>query len=555
MNEGRTRSRLNSPDATPARGNGPSPKTERSRTRTEEPPEAQIRQILAAMDAFRDGDFSVRLPTNWSNTNARLSAAFNQTIAQKQRMSEEVVRLTESVGKQGRLRQRISLPGGIGGWAAEADAVNTLIDDLVRPTTEIARTIGAVAKGDLAESMDLEVDGRELKGEFLRSAKLVNAMIQQLAAFISEADRRKDEFLATLAHELRNPLAPIRNAVQILRAQGAADPASRKLQDIIDRQIGQMARIVDDLLDVSRISRGKLELRKGRVTLQQVLQGAVETSRPLIDQSHHHLEVRMPAKPLVLDADLTRLSQVFANLLNNAAKFTQTQGRIQLVAEERGAEVVVSVIDSGVGIPAPQMANLFDLFSQGEAARRLSGGGLGIGLSLVKQLVELHQGRVTARSDGPGQGSEFTVHLPLARDQSAPCPPDATPARQRTADRRLRVLVVDDSEDAALTLATLLELAGYEPHLAHDGEQALAVAEACRPDVVLLDIGLPKLSGNEVCWRLRQQDWGRHMTVIALTGWGQEQDRRRTTEAGFNHHLVKPADPAALLKLLGEVEV
>ena len=475
------------------------------------------------MEAFRDGDFSVRLPTQWSSTNARLAAAFNQTIAQQQRMSEEVARLTESVGQAGPIASTYIAPWGVGGWAAEADAVNTLIDDLVRPTTEIARTIGAVAKGDLAESMDLEVDGRALKGEFLRSAKLVNTMIQQLAVFTSEvkgladaapgfiwstdaqgrftfmsrrfevftglpfeelrsggwqrvlhpddceigtrhfldairnraplngrmrlrradgayrwiessavplldeqadssasfrgligvsmdisdlvcaeqalreADQRKDEFLATLAHELRNPLAPIRNAVQILRTQGGADASSRKLQDIIDRQTEQMARIVDDLLDVSRISRGKLELRKGTVTLQQVIQGAVETSRPLIDQSHHQLEVVMPAKPLVLDADLTRLSQVFANLLNNAAKYTEAAGRIKLVAEERGAEVVVSVIDSGVGIPAQQMANLFDLFSQGEGERRRSAGGLGIGLSLVKQLVELHQGHVTAK--------------------------------------------------------------------------------------------------------------------------------------------------------------
>ncbi len=371
---------------------------------------------------------------------------------------------------------------------------------------------------------------------------------------LREADQRKDAFLATLAHELRNPLAPIRNAVHILRTQGSPDTASRKLQDIVDRQVGQMARMVDDLLDVSRISRGKLELRRERVTLQQVIQGAVETSRPLIDQNRHQLEVVLPAKPLYLNADLTRLSQVFANLLNNAAKYTEASGRIKLLAEEHGAEVVVSVIDSGVGIPARQMANLFDLFSQGDNERRLAGGGLGIGLSLVKQLVELHQGRVMAQSEGPGCGSQFRVHLPLAEDQSAVSPPEAAAPGQRSTAKRRRILVVDDSEAAALTLGTLLELSGYEPHLAHDGEQALAVAEACRPDAVLLDIGMPKLSGYEVCRRIRQQDWGRQVTVIALTGWGQEQDRRRTAEAGFNHHLVKPADPVALLKLLDGLE-
>jgi CheY-like chemotaxis protein len=280
----------------------------------------------------------------------------------------------------------------------------------------------------------------------------------------------------------------------------------------------------------------------------------VETSRPLIDQSHHQLEVLLPDKPLVLDADLTRLSQVFSNLLNNAAKYTEDSGRIRVVAKERGAEVIVSVTDSGVGIPSRQMTNLFELFSQGDGERRRSAGGLGIGLSLVKQLVELHQGHVTAKSEGPGHGSEFTVHLPLALDQTLPSDSNAAPTAQRSPDTRLRILVVDDSEDAALTLATLLELAGYELHVAHDGEQALAVAEACRPDVVLLDIGLPKLSGYDVCRGFRQQAWGQQMTVIALTGWGQDQDRRRTTEAGFNHHLVKPADPTALLKMLDGIK-
>jgi PAS domain S-box-containing protein len=372
---------------------------------------------------------------------------------------------------------------------------------------------------------------------------------------LREADRRKDEFLATLAHELRNPLAPIRNAMQVLRAQSCSQETAVKLRNVIERQIRQMARLVDDLLDVNRISRGKLELRKERVTLQQVVQGAVETSRPLIDQNDHQLEVSLPTEAVVLDADLTRLSQVFANLLNNAAKYTEASGHIRLVAEQRGPEVAVSVIDSGVGIPAQQMANLFELFSQGEGEQRRVGGGLGIGLSLVKQLVELHRGRVTAKSEGPGTGSEFTVHLPLATDQSAPAPPDSLPTITRSAAGRCRILVVDDSEDAATTLGTLLELAGYELSLAHDGEQALAVAEAYRPHVVLLDIGMPKLDGYEVCRRLRKLDWGRQATIIALTGWGQDQDRRRSTQAGFNHHLVKPADPTALLKMLDEVAV
>ena len=224
------------------------------------------------------------------------------------------------------------------------------------------------------------------------------------------------------------------------------------------------------------------------------------------------------------------------------------------MAEPCGSEVVVSVIDSGVGIPSGQLANIFELFSQGEGERGRSGGGLGIGLSLVKQLVELHRGRVTARSEGPGQGSEFRVHLPLALDQSMPARAKGAGVSAAAAASALRILVADDSEDAAHTLATLLEISGYELHIAHDGEQALAVAESCRPDVVLLDIGMPKMNGYEVCRRFRECDWGRHMTVIALTGWGQDQDRRRTAEAGFNHHLVKPADPAALLRMLAQLE-
>jgi PAS domain S-box-containing protein len=371
---------------------------------------------------------------------------------------------------------------------------------------------------------------------------------------LRETDRRKDQFLATLAHELRNPLAPIRNAVQILRNQTATDTPARKLQDIIERQVSQMARMVDDLLDVSRISRGRLELRRTQVSLQQVVQAAVETSRPHIERQRHRLELMLPAEPLMLDADLTRLSQVFANLLNNAAKYTDAMGLIRLKAQVRDGEVVVEVSDNGAGIPQHQMENLFELFSRGDGEDRQAGGGLGIGLALVKQLVELHRGRVTAKSDGPGKGSAFTVSLPLttrARVQSeveapAPAPRAATPS--------LRVLVVDDSEDAVLTLSMMIQGSGYTTEVAHDGEEALAVAENYRPDVMLLDIGMPKMDGYEVCRRLRQSDWGRKIIVIALTGWGQAQDRRATAAAGFNLHLVKPADPVKLLGMLGQLE-
>jgi signal transduction histidine kinase len=448
------------------------------------------------------------------------------------------------------LRSKVAIFANLYRQARELERMNQ------RLTDESTERLAAQRRlQELNRTLEQRVKSRTR--ELLERTEVLEAAQQQLRAAeqtLREADQRKDQFLATLAHELRNPLAPIRNAVQILRAQAAPDTPSRDLQEIIDRQIGQMARLVDDLLDINRISRGKLELRTAPVTLEQVIQGAVETSRPLIDLHQHRLEVSLPEEPLVLDGDLTRLSQVFANLLNNAAKFTQGPGTIQLSAERIGHEVMVSIIDSGVGIPTSQMANIFELFSQGGVEKGSTGGGLGIGLSLVKQLVELHHGRVTARSEGTGRGSEFRVYLPLASEQQLPAASQPSAQKRDSAAAPLRILVVDDSEDAAHTLATLLEISGYEMHIAHDGEQALAVAESCRPDVVLLDIGMPKLNGYEVCRRFRELDWGRRMIVIALTGWGQDQDRQRTADAGFNHHLVKPADPAALLQMLSGLQ-
>ena len=448
------------------------------------------------------------------------------------------------------LRSKVAIFANLYRQARELERMNQ------RLTDESTERLAAQRRlQELNRTLEQRVKSRTR--ELLERTEVLEAAQQQLRAAeqtLREADQRKDQFLATLAHELRNPLAPIRNAVQILRAQAAPDTPSRDLQEIIDRQIGQMARLVDDLLDINRISRGKLELRTAPVTLEQVIQGAVETSRPLIDLHQHRLEVSLPEEPLVLDGDLTRLSQVFANLLNNAAKFTQGSGRIQLSAERIGYEVMVSIIDSGVGIPTSQMANIFELFSQGGVEKGSMGGGLGIGLSLVKQLVELHHGRVTARSEGTGRGSEFRVYLPLASEQQLPAASQPSAQKRDSVATPLRILVVDDSEDAAHTLATLLEISGYEMHIAHDGEQALAVAESCRPDVVLLDIGMPKLNGYEVCRRFRELDWGRRMIVIALTGWGQDQDRQRTADAGFNHHLVKPADPAALLQMLSGLQ-
>ena len=377
--------------------------------------------------------------------------------------------------------------------------------------------------------------------------------LQRAQAALKEADRSKDEFLATLAHELRNPLAPIRNALQILKAKGPPDPELQWARDVIDRQVQLMARLLEDLLDVSRISRNKLELRKERVELADVVEAALETSRPLIEAGGHEFTVTLPPEPIHLEADPVRLAQVFANLLNNAAKYTEDGGRIRLTAERHEGDVVVSVKDNGIGIVAEMLPRIFEIFSQSNRALARSQGGLGIGLSLVKGLVELHGGSIEVRSDGADRGSEFVVRLPVAAETPGREPARPGEDEQPKPVTKRRILIADDNRDSADSLAMLLKIMGNEVGTAYDGEQAVEAAEALRPDVVLLDIGMPKLNGYDACRRIREQPWGRGMFLIALTGWGQEEDRRRTEEAGFNHHIVKPVDPAALMKLLASL--
>jgi signal transduction histidine kinase/ActR/RegA family two-component response regulator len=372
---------------------------------------------------------------------------------------------------------------------------------------------------------------------------------------LREGDRRKDEFLAMLAHELRNPLAPIRTAAQVLRLKGPAEPELELAQNVIDRQVQQLTRLVDDLLDLSRVSRGKIDLQLEPVALADVVARAVEISRPLIDARKHHLEVSLPEEAVQVEGDPARLAQVVSNLLNNAAKYTEEGGRVWLTVElanelpQRPREVLLRVRDTGVGVAADMLPNIFQMFTQVRGSVSRSEGGLGIGLSLVRSLVELHHGSVTALSDGLGRGSEFIVRLPLLE---APAPiPDAgkQPTRIRKASPR-RILVVDDNRDAADTLALLLRMNGHEVHTAYDGPTALDVARAQPPDVVLLDIGLPGASGLEVARRMRQDLGLNDALLVALTGYGQDEDRRRSEEAGFNAHLVKPVDLDALHDLL-----
>jgi signal transduction histidine kinase/CheY-like chemotaxis protein len=366
---------------------------------------------------------------------------------------------------------------------------------------------------------------------------------------LEEADRRKDEFLATLSHELRNPLAPIRNAAEVMAAPNLSEDKLLWARRVIQRQVKHMAWLLDDLLDVARITQGKLQLKRDLVTLPGIVDTAVETARPLLESRNHKLQVKLPAEQVVLDADALRVSQILANLLTNAAKYTDPGGRIELRAEIEGELLRMSVKDNGIGIPGKALPELFTLFSQVEASAARSEGGLGIGLALVKGLVELHGGTVAADSAGSGQGSEFIVHLPLVPPSlaaSAKLVPDKPSVR--AVGRR--VLIADDNRDAADSLATLLQLSGHEVRVAYGGAAALSLAQTFRPEFALLDIGMPDLNGYRVAEALRAEPWGAAPYLVALTGWGQDEEKRKALAAGFDAHLTKPIELEQLTRLL-----
>ena len=367
---------------------------------------------------------------------------------------------------------------------------------------------------------------------------------------LKEADRRKDEFLAMLAHELRNPLAPIRNAAQVLKLIIPSDANQQWAREIIERQTQHLTRLVDDLLDVSRITQGKVKLAREPLDLTTVIHRAVETSRPLIDARHHQLTVTLAPDSLRVEGDPTRLVQVVGNLLNNAAKYTDEGGRIELEAAREGQEAVVRVRDNGMGLPADLLPHVFDLFTQADRSLDRSQGGLGIGLTLVRQLVEMHGGRVEAKSEGPGHGSEFTLRLPLSQAAGATQTDPSAAGQARQGGRALKILVVEDNVDSAEMLAFMLRLGGHDIRIAHNGAEALEAAHAFAPQIVLCDIGLPGMNGYEVAARLRGQTAFNRMPLIALTGYGQDEARRRAREAGFDYHLTKPVEPEALAALL-----
>ena len=450
--------------------------------------------------------------------------------------------------------------GGLGPGLL-ATALSGLVADYLftpeRHSFQIATLSGAVALGVmiftgvllslLCESLHRIRRSLEAEQENLRQSVELQRQMQDA---LTESDRRKDEFLATLAHELRNPLAPVRNAIHILRARMPPTPELQWARDVIDRQVTQMTRLIDDLMDVSRITRGTFELRREHVLLDEVIRVAVETSRPIIDAAGHQLVVSLPPEAINLDADIIRLAQVFSNLLNNAAKYTGPGGRITVTAELDGNVVSVAVQDSGIGIPAAMLKEVFEPFTQLDNSLERTRGGLGIGLALARRLVEMHGGVIEAQSSGAGQGSRFVARLPVSAQQNVVRPVAQEVRGPASVVGGRRILVADDNYDSATSLSILLNDAGYEVRTAGDGVQALETAAQFRPDVALLDIGMPKLNGYEVARQIRNQPWGRHVLMIALTGWGGADHRRQTAQAGFDHHLTKPVDPAALTRLL-----
>jgi signal transduction histidine kinase len=414
---------------------------------------------------------------------------------------------------------------------------NTLLQaEKTRELEELNHTLQQI-------NSDLEHSNRALQAEVAERARIELAL--------KEADRHKDEFLAMLAHELRNPLAPIFNAIQIMRRKPLNDPQLAWSRDVIARQLGHLTRLVDDLLDVSRITRGKINVSREPIELALIVSRAIETVQPMLTEKRHELVLDVTDR-LKVHGDLTRLTQVIGNVLGNAAKYTDPGGRISLQARGDGVHVEIRVRDNGIGIPKEHLPTVFGLFTQLERATDRTQGGLGIGLALVRKLVELHDGTVTAHSEGVGCGSEFVVRLPRLIEQPAvnDLSENALGNGMEALKPGRRILVADDNQDALESLATLLEINGHEVHTAADGMQAYEVAARCRPDVVLLDLGMPRLDGYEVARRIRSEEWGKHTVLVALTGWGQEEDRRRTREVGFDSHLVKPLDLDALSEFL-----
>jgi signal transduction histidine kinase/ActR/RegA family two-component response regulator len=412
------------------------------------------------------------------------------------------------------------------------DEIGVVVDAFNNMLEEVQTRARALESSNRALSEEVEV--RKTAQEALR-----------------DADRRKDEFLATLAHELRNPLAPIRHAARLLESRSMDETKQKWARDVISRQVRRMALLLDDLLDVSRITRGRLQLKLETVTLASIVDAAVEIARPLIDARHHHLKIELPATPVLLTVDPLRISQSLANLLTNSAKYTDGQGQIKVTARVLENGLVLAVQDNGIGFAPETASHLFEMFSQATSAVARSEGGLGIGLALVKGLIGLHSGSVEAHSPGVGQGSEFVLHLPRSAVSFLPSEePGESPAVARSQPLACRIVVADDNRDAADSLAMLLQSQGYQVTVGYSGTEALQMTRVAAPHVAILDVGMPDMTGYEVAARIRAAPWGRDICLIAVTGWGQEDDKARAAAAGFDHHLTKPVDPDEVERLL-----
>ena len=431
----------------------------------------------------------------------------------------------------------LALAALVSGWLQSAITV---------PILEVARTAREVMS-----QRDYSLRARKITddeiGELVDSFNAMLAEAGKRAEALREADRRKDEFLATLAHELRNPLAPLRNALEILRLMPSNPAVAEKARGMMERQVNQMVRLVDDLLDVSRITTGKLAIRKTVTEMQATLRDAIETVRPFVDARKHELVLDIPPEPIAVEGDRTRLAQVFSNLINNAAKYTEPGGRIVLTLSREGQEAVVRVRDNGIGLEPTSFNTIFDMFVQVDRRLERTQAGLGVGLTLARKLIALHGGTIVARSDGPGSGSEFEVRLPLA---DAVLPEVEKVRRADEGEASRRILIADDNADFANSLGALLTGRGHEVRVVYDGAEALATAARFNPDFAFLDIGMPRVHGYEVARRLRDQPGTAECVLVAVTGWGQEDDRQRAREAGFDRHLVKPADPQDIETIL-----
>ena len=535
-----------------------------------------------AVQAMKEGldDYITKTPKHYGKLPYALEACLDRV--QQRRMAESArARLIAVVESSDDAIIGMAPDGLVTSWNEGAarllgytldEVLGESIEKIIPPELREAEgaTLARIARGERAdhyETFRMAKDGRRIPvsvrlspildggGGVIGIAAIARDTTERkrVEEALRLADQRKDAFLATLAHELRNPLAPIRYATRLLEPGVPPDMAS-DARKMIDRQLAQMARLLDDLLDVSRVTRGVLDIRRQQVDLREIIETAVASAQPLAELAHQELTVQLPAEPLVVSGDAVRLAQIIGNLLHNATKYTPGEGHIGVSACADGDEILVSVKDSGVGIPSESLPTIFELFVQLEPPGARSAGGLGIGLSLARDLVRLHGGRIEALSAGPGLGSEFVLRLPRAAEAPALTGPVAAPEKiTALGASQVRVLIVDDNVDAATSLSYVLGLAGYHTTVAHDGNLALELAETLRPSIVLLDIGLPGMSGHEVARRLRALPWARELRLVAVTGWGQEKDRAKSLEAGFDSHLTKPIDPEVLLQHIGQV--